>query len=67
MKASIRTVPIESKKCCLVEVLASEVLVLAMTLCGLYTDDGTDGGCILYISDDPDARSSCKERLVEAR
>ena len=42
-----------SKKCCRVEVLASEVLVLVITLWGLYTDDGTDGG-MLYISEDPE-------------
>jgi hypothetical protein len=54
MNASIRTVPIESKKCRRVDVLASEVLVLATTLCGLYTDDGTDGGCMLYTSLDPE-------------
>jgi hypothetical protein len=46
MKASMRTVPMESKKCWRVDVLASEVLELARTLWGLYTDDGTDGGCI---------------------
>lgn len=54
MKASIRTVPIESKKCWRVEVLASDVLVLVITLCGLYTDDGTEGGCMLYMSEDPE-------------
>lgn len=52
MKASIRTVPMESKKCWRVEVLASEVLLLVITLCGLYTEDGTDGG-MLCMSDDP--------------
>ena len=52
MKASMRTVPIVSKKG-LVEVLASEVRVLAMTLAGLYTVEGTDGGCLLlYISEE---------------
>jgi hypothetical protein len=53
MKASMRTVPIASKKCWRVEVLASEVLPLVITLCGLYTDEGTDGG-MLYMSDDPE-------------
>ena len=54
MKASMRTVPMQSKKG-RVEVLASEVRVLAMTLVGLYTEDGTDGGCLLlYMSEEPE-------------
>jgi len=54
MKASIRTVPIVSKKCCRVDVLASEVRELTAPLLGLYTVDGTDGGAAaLYISDEP--------------
>jgi hypothetical protein len=55
MKASMRTVPMVSKKCCRVDELASDVLVLAIPLCGLYIEDGTDGGCILlYMSDEPE-------------
>jgi hypothetical protein len=54
MNASIRTVPIESKKCCRVEVLASDVRALAIVLGGLYTVDGADGGGMLYISEEPD-------------
>ena len=58
MNASIRTVPIVSKKCWRVDVLASDVRVLAMTLWGLYIDDGTDGGCmLLYISEEPEEYS----------
>lgn len=54
MKASILTVPMVSKKCWRVEVLASEVLVLIAPLLGLYTDEGTDGGNpALYMSDEP--------------
>jgi hypothetical protein len=54
MKASIRTVPMVSKKCRRVEVLASDVRELMAPLFGLYTDEGTDGGAAaLYMSDDP--------------
>ena len=54
MKASIRTVPIGSKKWLRVDVLASEVRLLPTPLVGLYTDDGTEGGCMdEYLSDDP--------------
>lgn len=54
MNASMRMVPIVSKKG-RVEVLASEVRVLAMTLLGLYTEDGTDGGILLlYMSEEPE-------------
>lgn len=54
MNASIRTVPIVSKKCRRVEVLASEVRELTTPLLGLYTDDGTEGGAAaLYMSEEP--------------
>jgi hypothetical protein len=54
MKASIRIVPMVSKKCRLVEVLASDVRELMAPLLGLYTEDGTEGGAAaLYISDEP--------------
>lgn len=54
MNASMRMVPMVSKNG-RVEVLASEVRVLATTLAGLYTEEGTDGGCLLlYMSEDPD-------------
>lgn len=57
-----------SKKCWRVDVLASDVLVLVMALCGLYTDDGTDGGCIEgYMSEDPDEYNDgtcCAEKLL---
>jgi hypothetical protein len=53
MKASMRTVPMVSKKWRRVEVLASDVLELIAPLLGLYTDDGTDGGTpALYMSDE---------------
>ena len=44
MKASIRTVPMVSKKCRFVELLASEVRELMAPLLGLYTEEGTEGG-----------------------
>jgi hypothetical protein len=54
MKASMRTVPMVSKKCCRVEVLASDVRELATTLWGLYTEDGIEGGMLLlYMSEEP--------------
>lgn len=50
----MRTVPIVSKKCLRVDVLASEVLELRAPLFGLYTDEGTEGGTpALYMSDEP--------------
>ena len=54
MNASMRTVPMVSKKWRRVEELASEVRELTTPLLGLYTDDGTDGGAAaLYMSDEP--------------
>lgn len=54
MKASMRMVPMLLKKCWRVDVLASEVRELATPLVELYTDDGTEGGCmVLHMSDDP--------------
>jgi hypothetical protein len=54
MNASIRTVPIASRKCERADVLASEVRLLRAPFVGLYTDDGTEGGCAeLYMSDEP--------------
>jgi hypothetical protein len=54
MKASMRTVPIVSKKCCRVDVLASDVRELGATLWGLYTEEGIEGGCmLLYMSEEP--------------
>jgi len=53
MKASIRTVPMASKKWLRADVLASDVRLLT-TPDGLYTDEGTEGGCMAeYLSDDP--------------
>jgi hypothetical protein len=53
INASMRTVPMVSKKCRRVDVLASDVLELIAPLLGLYTDEGTEGGAAaLYMSDD---------------
>lgn len=68
MKASMRTVPMESRKLGRAELLASEVLVLVMTLAGLYTEDGTEGGW-LYMSEDPEEYSDgtcCWEKVRKA-
>jgi hypothetical protein len=54
IKASIRIVPMVSKKCLRVEVLASDVRELIAPLFELYIDDGTEGGTpALYMSDEP--------------
>lgn len=54
MKASIRTVPMASKKWLRADVLASDVRLLTTPLVGLYTEEGTEGGCMdEYLSDDP--------------